>query len=234
MPKCRPATNGCKYVKDSSKKENGCPQYPCGRMECEADDDDDEKEEETEEEDQNEEQEDPHDYEGENQNEEQEDPHNYEGEDQNEEQEDPHNYEEEDQNEEQEDPQVCKNVFCKLALCQPGQTTVPANPVEGKCCNSCEGEADLSVKCDHVMCSMAICQPGQTTVFADPKKGRCCNTCEGEPDDTLKDGPEKGESDDDEIDENYKIIGGNVYCLAPSADDAIEHQHAEMHVKYRL
>ena len=135
----------------------------------------------------------------------------------------------------EEEDTFCKNVFCKLALCQPGQTTVPANPMEGKCCNSCEGEPDLSVKCDHVMCSMAICQPGQTTVFADPKKGRCCNTCEGEPDDTLKDGPENGKSDDDEIDENYKIIGGNVYCLAPSANDAIEHQHAEMHInQYRL
>ena len=27
--------------------------------------------------------------------------------------------------------------------------------------------------------------------------------------------------------DNYKIVGGNVYCLAPSKDDYIDHQHAE-------
>ena len=250
MPKCRPATDGCKYVEDLTKKENGCPRYPCGRMECEADGGDDDDENETEDE-----------AEGETEDE-------AEGE-----------TEEEDQSEEQADPQnlqlcpmpicmpaapgceyvkdntknkngcpkypcgrkkcraleeedmpdmPCKNVICTLALCQPGQTTVPANPTEGKCCNSCEGVADLSVKCDHVKCSIDICKPGQTTVFADPKKGRCCDTCEGQPDETLQDGPEEVKLDDDEIDDNYKIIGDKVYCLAPSTDDAIEHQHAEM------
>jgi hypothetical protein len=173
----------------------------------------------------------------------------------------------------------CKNVKCALALCQPGQTTVPANPSEGKCCNSCKGEPDLSYKCDHTVCAMAICKPGQTTVFAEPKKGKCCNSCAGKPDDTLEDGPETLPTDDDEMDgelkkacehlkemmkehpgatkneivqylysegltkdqvklvsekcskkveeDNYKIVGGNVYCLAPSKDDYIDHQHAE-------
>jgi hypothetical protein len=291
MPRCLPAKDGCQYVENDEKKKNGCPKHPCGKLVCK--EEEDREEEDHEEEDHEEEDHEEEDHE--------EDGHEEEHHEEEHHEEEHHEEEHEvdkcavmhcaygcangkcnDKPQEEievDDDLPCKNVKCALALCQPGQTTVPANPSEGKCCNSCKGEPDLSYKCDHTVCAMAICKPGQTTVFAEPKKGKCCNSCAGKPDDTLEDGPETLPTDDDEMDgelkkacehlkemmkehpgatkneivqylysegltkdqvklvsekcskkveeDNYKIVGGNVYCLAPSKDDYIDHQHAE-------
>merc|ERR1712139_378233 len=96
----------------------------------------------------------------------------------------------------------------------------PYGCANGKCKDKPEEEeqeVDADLPCKNIMCALALCQPGQTTIPANPSEGKCCISCEGEPD-----VPEPNVEEED-----YKVVGGNVYCLAPSKDDYIDHQHAE-------
>ena len=162
MPRCLPAKDGCQYVENDEKKKNGCPKHPCGKLVCKEEDDHEE---------------------------------------------DDHEEEHEDDHEEEHEVDKCVVMKCAYG-CANGKCN--DKPQE-------EQEVDDDLPCKNIMCALALCQPGQTTIPANPSEGKCCNSCEDEAD----------VSEPNVEEEDYKIVDGNVYCLAPSKDDYIDHQHAE-------